>query len=243
MSRYPLDRREHITALVNGPRSLNCFGLIGVLPIPWKSILSKHGQIFLGVHVSNMMLMTTAKHLCLAESHKWLIKCGCFDRASLQCLAAKVVMAKICYDFLAGSYFNEKWLWYRGAVNLCAPRVFMYAGSVMFQNVHYIYLHCMDMTKYEEVKACFNLDTTYFIMTNQGLFIILKCVSCKSESYITVACCARRVKRIIKRVIKTVWERKMSVCMSEQLCQHALTAAITYGKCYDMRNVSPFYSH
>lgn len=243
MSRPQLGRQEHITALVKAPRSLNCFGLIGALPIPWDFILSRHGKIFLGSHLSKVMLMTTAKHLCLAVGHKWLIKCDCGNRSSLQCLSAKVVLAKICYDFIEGSYYNEKWLWYRGAVNIFSPRQFLYIGSIMFQGVHFIYLHCMDITKFSEVKACFDVRNTYFVVCNQGLFIILRCISCKSNTYIAAACCARRVRKLIARVIKHVWNRKMTLCMSEQLCQHAVTASVTYGKCYDMRNVSPFFSH
>lgn len=231
----------HLAMLLKGNRALNYFALTSELPVPWRSILTTHQQLYLWPQMTVTCKLVRSLHNCLAKDLVWSVGCACNNMSALQCLSARHVLKKILQSFMHGAFYNFAWPWYRSIVNARMPSKLLYVGSIYYNRVHYIYIKSELAGVEEAFKKCFNAETTIFAKSSlTGCYAILKCISCRRKDYLTALCCARRVKKIMRRLVRILLPSRYVWSYREMICGQALERVRRFGKCCDAAQVSPF---
>lgn len=227
--------------IVRASKAVNYFAVTSELPLPWTKMLTKHQQLYLKPQMTVTCTLVRIGHLCLAEDLVWLLNCGCGNPNSLQCLASRPLIKDLVGLFMCGSVFNWEWPWYRGIVNNRMPKHLLYVGSIYYNKLHFIYIKCELEDKEEAFKSCFNADTTVFIKSKyKGVYGIMVCISCRKRTFLNAACCARRVKKTMRRLVRVLLPPRYVWSYQEVACRQAFERVTRFGKCCEMKSVTPF---
>lgn len=240
---------SHITTVVSAPNFLNCFAFAYEVPIPWQDILTRHEKFFFGdLTCPSGLELILHSHCCLAEPQSWRLHCHCSTRHTLQCLAGRHVVKNAAIKFISGARFNKTHLWYREYVNNERPDEITYVGSIMYKDVHYVYLKLSFSTVMMEaaldaIKACLNPDMGFVLRGQFNYWVILKCIACPSSTYTCYRSCAVRTRAIVNRMLLEIEKIPMFTfrritSRSEERRQTSLRRAMLHGRCTHVQSLS-----
>ncbi|SMG83460.1 E4 34K [Bottlenose dolphin adenovirus 1] len=175
------------------------------IPIPWQYILSHREYVFLKHHLCGGMELHSVsfRRSRILGDERWITHCHCNDPTSLQCLASRTYIYQLLKEFMLGTDFNSKWMFYRERVNIGMPECLLYIGSVYFRDLHLVYIRfsgsvedCMGL-RYTQVGGiqCVYCNADY------GDFYVLICKSCKNRSEGNAYVCCRYTIKWMKAAL------------------------------------------
>ncbi|ARE31901.1 putative 6/7 kDa protein [red squirrel adenovirus 1] len=114
-----METTGHIVATVRSVPAIINFILNWELPVPWKRLFAPEEQwITKFLHFCNCpMLVLNRQHKFLGGVERWSLHCHCNKPYGLQCLAAAVMMKRICSFYIRGGGYCNKYLFYRELCN------------------------------------------------------------------------------------------------------------------------------
>lgn len=179
-----------------------CFVPYLELPIPWDFILNHYERcIFYKFFRLCGCTLTIDEHKssCFHGRELWDIHCHCQNPESLQCLSTGKILKMWCKQVLRGAFYNAQFPFYRYVANYYHLTTVRYVGSLFVNRVHLIYLH---FKKENDLKYVLSgwLGKHRFVDCTLNSWLILKCISCKHLTEIQARVCARRTRKIIKKI-------------------------------------------
>ena len=139
------------------------------------------------------------------------LHCHCVRPHSLRCWSAASFLTAKLQQYLQGAVFNSSLWWLRPFINWGAPtHQLLYLGGVLTPHMHYIYvqlasrLTAMNL-KYSNFPKLSVLPFRIFEEHRRQPVIVFQCPSCAREGPGDGYVCARRVRRVIKEMYRTVF--------------------------------------
>lgn len=136
---------------------------------------------------------------------------------SLEFRASLVVLKSALQQFVNGSGFNAKYMWYREVANNDVTDSLRYVGSVWIMGLHVIYIK-MDSLSLYNLFSCLNFgDDKYVVRCPANCYIVMRCRNCKKLSEAVVMNCAKVVNCFLRKLTAFAVKRRMVMRKGREL--------------------------
>lgn len=231
--------QEHnVSSFACGPLSVN-FALHRELPLPWKYVLESEKWLlqFLDYCQSPAVLSFSRSHY-FHGYERFYLHCHCQKARSLQCLAAAVLISTVYQNFMKGAAFDRRFNFFRSFCNRDMPKHVLYTGSILFKNIHYVYIRIRNDGDFLSL-----LKSVYFgehlHVCSQNNYIIIICRKCSPLTTEAAVQCARRIRYILRKCLGVLQRFHspiyLSPCLKEPRRQKLIWKFVNYGLPIDFR--------
>lgn len=197
-----LGNDEHEVGRVLGNRFVVCFVPYLELPVPWDLLLTRRERFYRSHFMRNcsaLLSIDERKSSCYHGREMWDVHCHCENPGSLQCVAGAKLLRGSCRLVMKGGFYNAMFPFYRYVANYHQLRAVRYVGSIFAHGKHLIYLHLNRESDLQFINPNW-LGPHRVIDCTLNTWIVLKCTSCKRLNEMQARVCARRTRKIIKRM-------------------------------------------
>lgn len=224
-----LERDLHVTGRILTPPGFSCFSIAGAFVIPWDWILNHVEQCLLHNRVCPNTMIPSHRHACYTDSGVYSIHCHCSDRNSLSCISASMVRYGILRSFIFGTCFNTMFMFYRVMANRGLSDDLSYVGSVIFDEVHYIYIRARHDKTMRLMKAALRDKEKYWFC--HPFWLVMKCKTCGYHTTeLNARCCAKMLNKFLKRW-SSLAQCSQRPSLQERMRLLILKRSLNYGEC------------
>lgn len=203
--------KAHFAAVIPADVSQIYFECQFEIALPWHYMLTEYERHIFRVYGLGC---TAGLELCyprgpyMAGLGNWKLHCHCDKPYSLFCLAAAEYLKNMLCEYVRGMRYNSLFTFYRPYANRNLPMYITYIGSVLYRQMHFVYL---EFAQRWDLELCVNYISFGEGMVVCGLrnYIIFVCRSCASLREVAACSCMRRTRKLIVRCLN-IMSLKMS---------------------------------
>lgn len=224
-----LERDLHVIGYIVTPPGFSCFSITGGFVIPWNWILNYVEKSLLFQRLCPNTMIPSHRHACYTDAGVFSLHCHCKDMLSLLCMAGARVRYAIMRGYIHGSCFNSMFMFYRLMANRGLSDDLSYVGSVLHDNVHYIYIRIRHEKTMRMMKAALRDSDRYWFCL--PFWLVLRCITCgKHPTELMAKCCAKSINRFLRR-----WSVAAGCSQRPSLQERSrylvLKRSLTHGEC------------
>lgn len=193
-------RYQHkVIGYVQAPPSCLSLAMNYEIPIPWKHILEHWEYSLLKDYLcsSTRFRVTSFSFEHMIHHHEpfmWMVCCHeSGEDDSLQTRARRAVILNLVKELVHGCDYNVLFPFYRPYVNKRLSFRFLYEGSVVFRNIHLIFLRFNYWGDVARVRRL-GFENAVFCVGFTGVYLVILCHQCSDLKRRSAKACAERTR-------------------------------------------------